>query len=181
MFAEGEETYVNVPVTSCELEGEFWPNVLGGVATIVTKLLNQAQPDAAFFGEKDYQQLLVVRRLVRDLNIPTEVIGVPTMRERDGLALSSRNADLKPDQRRVAVRLNAVLHETIRELRAGEVSIAEAEKEATRHLIAAGFIVDYVAIRDAETLEPISDLSKPARILAAAYVRKIRLTDNMAV
>lgn len=157
------------------------PHFFGGVATVVTKLLLQCNPDAAIFGEKDYQQLLVIKRLTRDLNIPVEIVGAATVREHDGLAMSSRNAYLSADQRRVAARLNFVLHETIKALRAG-AAIPSAEAEATSHLLAAGFAsVDYVSVRDAETLAPIADLTQPARILAAAWLGKTRLIDNMAI
>jgi pantoate--beta-alanine ligase len=181
MYPHGFATNVIVSDVSTPLEGEYRPHFFGGVATVVTKLLLQALPDAAFFGEKDYQQLLVIRRMAKDLDIPVEIVGCATVREHDGLAMSSRNAYLSPDQRRVAARLNLVLHEAVKAVHAGE-PIAEAEAEAARHLAAAGFTsVDYVSIRDAETLAPIEDLSRPARILAAAWLGKTRLIDNMAV
>ncbi len=149
---------------------------------MVTKLLLQALPDTAFFGEKDYQQLLVIKQLVRDLDMPARIVGCPTVREHDGLAMSSRNAYLSAEERRIAARLNIILHDTLRELKQGEVTIAEAEAEASRHVAAAGFnMVDYVAVRDAATLEPITTLANPARILAAAWIGKTRLIDNMAV
>jgi pantoate--beta-alanine ligase len=180
MYPEGFTTNVLVPSLSTMLEGEFRPHFFGGVATVVAKLLLQGLPDHAFFGEKDYQQLLVIRRMVRDLDIPVAIHGCPTVREHDGLAMSSRNAYLTPDERRIAVRLNLILHDAIKEVHAGE-PIEEAEAEARRHLVASGFTsVDYVAIRDAETLAPVSDLAH-ARILAAAWLGKTRLIDNMAV
>lgn len=181
MYPEGFATNVIVANVSTPLEGEFRPHFFGGVATVVTKLLLQALPDAALFGEKDYQQLLVIKRLARDLDIPVDIVGCPTVREHDGLAMSSRNAYLSEEERRVAARLNVVLHEAIKDIRDG-ASIAEAEAEAARHLTAAGFTsVDYVAVRDADTLGPINDLTKSARILAAAWLGKTRLIDNMAV
>ena len=181
MYPEGFATNVIVSSVSTPLEGEFRPHFFGGVATVVTKLLLQCLPDAAFFGEKDYQQLLVIKQLAHDLDVPVEIVGCPTVREHDGLALSSRNAYLKPDERRIAARLNVVLHEAIKEVRDG-ASIAEVEFEARRHLEAAGFSsVDYVAVRDAETLQPVEDRSRPARILAAAWLGKTRLIDNMAM
>jgi pantoate--beta-alanine ligase len=181
MYPEGFATSVIVTVVSTPLEGEFRPHFFGGVATVVAKLLLQCLPDAAFFGEKDYQQLLVIKRLARDLDIPAEIVGCPTVREGDGLAMSSRNAYLSADERRIAARLNVIMHDAIKSVRDG-AGIAEAEAEAKRHLGAAGFSgVDYVAIRDAETLAPISDLSQTARILAAAWLGKTRLIDNMAV
>jgi pantoate--beta-alanine ligase len=181
MYPAGFATSVIVTSVSTPLEGEFRPHFFGGVATVVTKLLLQCLPDAAFFGEKDYQQLLVIRRLARDLDIPVEIVGCPTMREHDGLAMSSRNAYLSAEERRVAARLNIVLRNAARAVRAGG-AIARAEAEAAKDLAAAGFSsVDYVAIRDAETLAPVSDLASPARILAAAWLGKTRLIDNMAV
>lgn len=181
MYPEGFATNVIVGDVSTPLEGEFRPHFFGGVATVVTKLLLQALPDAAFFGEKDYQQLQVIKRMTRDLDIPVAIEGCATIREADGLAMSSRNAYLTADERRIAPRLNHIMHDAIKAARGG-APIAEVEAEASRHLTAAGFAsVDYIAIRDAETLAPISDLARPARILAAAWLGKTRLIDNMAV
>ena len=181
MYPEGFSTSVLVTNVSTPLEGEFRPHFFGGVATVVTKLLLQCLPDAALFGEKDYQQLQVIKRMTRDLNIPVEIVGCATVREADGLAMSSRNAYLSADERRIAARLNAIMHDAIKAVHAG-VAIDEAEAEAARHVLAAGFAsVDYIAIRDAETLERIGDLARPARILAAAWLGKTRLIDNMAV
>jgi pantoate--beta-alanine ligase len=181
MYPEGFATNVIVSDVSTPLEGEFRPHFFGGVATVVTKLLLQALPDAAFFGEKDYQQLQVIKRMTRDLDIPVEIVGCATVREPDGLAMSSRNAYLTADERRIAARLNRIMHDAIKAVRSGE-AIAAAETEAVRHLVAAGFSsVDYVAIRDAESLQTIADLRRPARILAAAWLGKTRLIDNMEV
>jgi pantoate--beta-alanine ligase len=181
MYPEGFATSVVVTDVSTTLEGEMRPHFFGGVATVVTKLLLQCLPDRAFFGEKDYQQLLVIRRLARDLDMPIEIVGCATVREHDGLAMSSRNAYLSPDERRVAGRLNLILHDAIKAAHHG-AALTEAEAEAARHLIAAGFTsIDYVAIRDAGTLRRIDTLSRPARILAAAWLGKTRLIDNMAV
>ncbi len=181
MYPEGFSTSVIVSTVSTPLEGEFRPHFFGGVATVVTKLLLQALPDAAFFGEKDYQQLQVIKRMARDLDIPVAIEGCATVRESDGLAMSSRNAYLSADERRIAARLNHIMHDAIKAVRAGE-PVAAAEAEAARHIIAAGFTsVDYLAIRDAETLAPISDLARPARVLAAAWLGKTRLIDNMAL
>src|SRR5262245_58693097 len=119
MYPEGFATSVLVNTVSTPLEGEFRPHFFGGVATVVTKLLLQCLPDAAFFGEKDYQQLLVIKRLARDLDIPVEIVGCPTVREHDGLAMSSRNAYLSADERRIAARLNVVLHDAIKAVRGG--------------------------------------------------------------
>jgi pantoate--beta-alanine ligase len=181
MYPEGFATNVIVTDVSTPLEGEFRPHFFGGVATVVTKLLLQALPDAAFFGEKDYQQLQVIKRMARDLDIPVAIEGCATVREHDGLAMSSRNAYLRADERRVAARLNHIMHDAIKAARNGD-AIAAVEAEAGRHLVAAGFTsIDYVTIRDAETLHPIADLARPARILAAVWVGKTRLIDNMAV
>jgi pantoate--beta-alanine ligase len=181
MYPEGFATNVIVSDVSTPLEGEFRPHFFGGVATVVAKLLLQSLPDAAFFGEKDYQQLQVIKRMTRDLDIPVEIIGCATVREHDGLAMSSRNAYLSADERRIAARLNHIMHDAIKAARNGD-AIASVEDDAKRHLVAAGFTgVDYLAIRDAETLAPIADLARPARILAAAWLGKTRLIDNMAV
>jgi pantoate--beta-alanine ligase len=180
MYPEGFATSVIVADVSVPLEGDFRPHFFGGVATVVTKLLLQCLPDAALFGEKDYQQLLVIKKLARDLDIPVEIVGCPTVREHDGLAMSSRNAYLNESERRIAGRLNLILHDAIKAARNG-TPIQEAEAEASRHLTAAGFTcVDYVAIRNADTLAPVTDVSN-ARILAAAWLGKTRLIDNMAV
>lgn len=181
VYPDGFSTNVIVTSVATMLEGEFRPHFFGGVATVVAKLLLQCLPDHAFFGEKDYQQLQVIKRLTKDLDIPVAIHGCHTVREHDGLAMSSRNAYLSADERRVATRLNHILHDTIKAVHAGE-PIAEAEAEASRHLVAAGFTgVDYVAIRDAESLAEIGDLSAPARILAAVWLGKTRLIDNLAV
>jgi pantoate--beta-alanine ligase len=181
IYPDGFATSISVGGPSAGLETDFRPHFFAGVATVVAKLLIAAMPDVAVFGEKDYQQLLVIRRLVRDLALPVEIVGAATLRETDGLALSSRNAYLDPAERKIAARLNiilkdAVLHvQTTGDLRAAEASAIEA-------LWKAGFShVDYVAIRDAQTLDHITALEYPARILAAAKVGKTRLIDNMAI
>ena len=180
MYPDGFATSVIVADVSVPLEGDFRPHFFGGVATVVTKLLLQCLPDVALFGEKDYQQLLVIKKLARDLDIPVEILGCPTVREHDGLAMSSRNAYLSEDERRIAGRLNLILHDAIKAVRHG-APVADVEAEAARHLAAAGFtVVDYVAIRQADTLAPVSDVAN-ARILAAAWLGKTRLIDNMAV
>ncbi|HVY86030.1 MAG TPA: pantoate--beta-alanine ligase [Caulobacterales bacterium] len=181
MYPEGFSSRVIVSRVATPLEGEMRPHFFAGVATVVTKLFLQCLPDAAFFGEKDYQQLQVVKRLVRDLDIPVEVVGCPTVRETDGLAMSSRNAYLSPHERAVAAKLNVVLKDCIEALKHG-VEIAAVERAGSLQLHEAGFeCIDYVAVRDAETLEPIETLERPARILAAAWLGKTRLIDNMAV
>ena len=182
MYPDGFATSVQVGGPSQGLETDFRPHFFGGVAVVVAKLLNQVQADVAVFGEKDYQQLMVVRRMARDLDIPTEIVGAPTVRDARGLALSSRNAYLSADELAVARRLNVILREAADRAAAGEV-LATVEAGAAKALIDAGFAkVDYVAIRHAESLAPFSSaVYAPARILAAAWLGKTRLIDNMAV
>jgi pantoate--beta-alanine ligase len=180
IYPQGYATTIIVDGPSAGLESDFRPHFFSGVATVVAKLLIAASPDFAIFGEKDYQQLQVVRRMVRDLGLPVEIVGAPTLREPDGLALSSRNGYLSPDERRVAGRLNVVLKDAIVRARQGDLRGAEAW--AIRTLRESGFdSVDYAAIRDAQTLAPATSLERPARILAAARVGKTRLIDNMEV
>lgn len=180
IYPDGFATTITVGGPSAGLETDFRPHFFGGVATVVAKLLLAALPDVAMFGEKDYQQLLVVRRLVRDLALPVTIIGVPTLREADGLAMSSRNAYLSAEERRIAASLNVILKETIAKARNGDLRAAEAA--AIEALWKAGFgHVDYVAIRDAESLDHITALERPARILAAVKVGNTRLIDNMAI
>jgi pantoate--beta-alanine ligase len=181
MYPKGFATRIAVEGPAAGLESDFRPHFFGGVATIVTKLLVQCAPDIAMFGEKDYQQLLVVRRLVKDLDLATTIVGVPTLRDADGLALSSRNAYLNAEQRQVAAHLNRVLSRVAQAAKSG-VPIPQAEAEGGAALLEAGFDrVDYVAIRDAETLAPLRALSGPARVLAAARVGGVRLIDNRLV
>jgi pantoate--beta-alanine ligase len=180
MYPPGFATSVSVAEVSAPLEGEMRPHFFAGVTTVVSKLLLQSLPDAAFFGEKDYQQFLVIKRMTRDLDIPVEIKACATVREHDGLAMSSRNLYLNPDQRRVAGRLNLILHDAIKAFHAG-APIDAVEAEAARHLKAAGFTkVDYIVIRNGETLAPIKARGEPARILAAAWISTTRLIDNMA-
>jgi pantoate--beta-alanine ligase len=180
MYPQGFATTISVGGPSAGLETDFRPHFFAGVATVVAKLLLAALPDIAVFGEKDYQQLQVVRQLARDLVLPTRIIGAATLRETDGLAMSSRNAYLSPDERKIAARLNAILRDAARQAERGDLRAAEAAAESA--LKAAGFdSVDYVAIRDAESLSVIDALERPARILAAAKIGKTRLIDNMAV
>ena len=180
MYPEGFATTITVSGPSAGLETDFRPHFFAGVATVVAKLLLAALPDVAVFGEKDYQQLQVVKRLVKDLTLPTQIIGATTLREVDGLAMSSRNAYLSPEDRAVATRLNVILKDAIVQARGGDLRAAESAASAA--LLAAGFnSVDYVAIRDAESLAEIAKLDRPARILAAARIGRTRLIDNMAV
>jgi pantoate--beta-alanine ligase len=184
MYAPGFATTIAVAGVSEPLDGQTRPSHFSGVATVVAKLLIQARPDVAVFGEKDYQQLQVIKRLAWDLDLPTEIIGAPTVRAEDGLALSSRNAYLTPAEREIAASLNVVLLNLARALASG-APVAPAEAEAVEALLAAGFdSVDYVEARDAEDLArlgpgPITEA--PARVLAAARLGKARLIDNRAV
>lgn len=182
MYPPGFATSVQVDGPSRGLETDFRPHFFAGVAVVVAKLLNQVQADVAVFGEKDYQQLMVVRRMARDLDIPTEIVGAPTVRDEHGLALSSRNAYLSADELTTARRLNVILCEAADRAAAGE-PVAAVEAAAADALIEAGFDkADYMAVRRAEDLSPFSGaVDAPARILAAAWLGKTRLIDNMAV
>jgi pantoate--beta-alanine ligase len=181
MYPAGFATRIEVGGPAAGLETDFRPHFFSGVATVVAKLLLAGLPDRAFFGEKDYQQLLVVKRLVRDLNIPTEIVGCPTVREPDGLALSSRNAYLSAEERAVAPELHATLEATARRLSAGP-AVDMALSEARAALAGVGFSVDYLELRNAETLAPVRDAgTEPLRLLAAARLGRTRLIDNIAV
>ncbi len=163
------------------LEDRFRPTHFSGVATVVAKLLNQCRPDVAIFGEKDFQQLRVIAQIARDLDFEAEIVGAPTVREEDGLALSSRNVYLSPEERKAAPALHAALVNCAAELRAG-VSIAKAVGAAQKNAEAAGFVVDYIEARDAESLAPVASIGAgPVRLLAAARLGKTRLIDNIAV
>lgn len=180
MYAPGFSTTVTVGGVSEPLDGAARPGHFAGVATVVSKLLIQAAPDVAVFGEKDYQQLQVIRRLVRDLDLPVEIIGAPTARAADGLALSSRNAYLSDAERAIAPRLHQALSEAARRLHEGE-SVERVEATGRAALERAGFSpIDYFEVRDAETLARVEDGAPGAkRILAAAFLGKTRLIDNL--
>ena len=172
-----------VPEGAAEgLEGEFRPHHFGGVATVCCKLFAQVTPDIAIFGEKDFQQLTVLRQMVRDLNLPLKIIGAPTMREKDGLALSSRNAYLSVDERKVAPGLYKIVTELADKVGDG-ADIASSASNARIRLRAAGFTkVDYLEVRDAGTLGAVTAMnSGKLRVLAAAWLGKTRLIDNVAV
>ncbi len=180
MYPEGFATTVSVSGVSDDLDGAARPGHFEGVATVVAKLLGQVRPDVAVFGEKDYQQLCVIRRLAADLDLAVEIVGVPTQRDADGLALSSRNAYLSDEDRLAARALPRALGEAARAIMAGE-SVAETLAKARDRLVAAGFDpVDYLELRDAQTLAPMTTLDRPARILAAARIGRTRLIDNLA-
>ncbi len=182
MYPDGFATGI-VPhgAASTGLEDKSRPHFFGGVATVVTKLLTQCMPDAAIFGQKDYQQLQVVRQLTRDLNLPVKIVGVPIVREKDGLAMSSRNVYLSPKERAAAPTLHQVLKDCARKIRKdGPVSDVLAEGRET--IKRAGFALDYLEARHAETLQPAaSRKAGPLRLLVAAKIGKTRLIDNVAV
>jgi pantoate--beta-alanine ligase len=182
MYPEGASTWVEVEGLSHGLCAERRPHHFRGVATIVTALLNQAQADVAIFGEKDYQQLQIVKRLARDLAIPTVIEGAATVREPDGLAMSSRNLHLAPEHRAIAAKLYRVLTDTAAGLADGRLA-APLLEVAVERLLDAGFkSVDYVELRDAESLAPLATVAgRPARLLAAAHLGRVRLIDNVAV
>jgi pantoate--beta-alanine ligase len=181
MYPEGFATRI-VPAGAAEgLESEFRPHFFGGVATVCCKLFTQVGPDIAVFGEKDYQQLAVVRQMVRDLDLPLQIVGLETVREPDGLALSSRNAYLTAEERRQAPLMHRVITDVARAAaQGGDLAAALAVGKAA--LAAAGFKVDYLEVRDAETLRPVAgDAGRPLRVLVAAWLGKTRLIDNVAV
>ena len=181
IYPQGFDTTICVGGPSAGLESDTRPHFFTGVATVVTKLLLAGLPDFATFGEKDYQQLLVVKKLVRDLNILTAIIACPTIREPDGLALSSRNAYLSPDERAAAPRLFETLNSIATQVGAGK-TIDDVLVQASRDLERAGFAIDYLIVRNAQTLEPVSDPApEPLRALAAARLGSTRLIDNVAV
>ncbi len=181
MYPPGFATSI-VPKGPAEgLESDHRPSFFIGVATVCTKLFNQVAPDLAVFGEKDYQQLCVIRQVVGDLDLPLEIVGHPTVREADGVAMSSRNAYMDPEQRAIAPAIYRVLEETAAAVARG-TSIEEATSRGREELTAAGFKVDYLAVRDAETLAPADRGSgRPLRVLAAAWLGQTRLIDNVAV
>jgi pantoate--beta-alanine ligase len=163
------------------LEDRFRPHFFGGVATVVGKLFTQCRPDFAIFGEKDFQQLRVVTRMARDLDLGVKVIGSRTVRERDGLAMSSRNVYLTPEQRLAAPVLHRAMKESAKRLRAGD-DASTAMAGGAELITAAGFVLDYFEARHADTLAPIASLKDgPMRILVAAKLGNTRLIDNMGV
>ncbi len=181
MYPAGFATTVSVGGASEGLCGAFRPGHFDGVATVVTKLLLQTGANAAFFGEKDFQQLLVVRRLVRDLDIPVEIVACPIVREADGLALSSRNRLLSADERRKAPKLAEVLHAAAERLSAG-MPPAETLARAKAEILEAGYRdVEYLELRSEADLAPLSAMDRPARLLVAAWLGQTRLIDNVAL
>ena len=186
MYPSGYATNVSVSGVSEGLCGADRPGHFDGVATVVCKLFNQVRPDLAFFGEKDWQQLAVIRRMARDLDLvrphADRIIGVATVREPDGLAMSSRNAYLSADERARAASLPAAMHAAIAAIEAG-ADVPASLSELERTLLAAGFSsVDYAELRDADSLAPLAELSvAPARLLVAARIGRARLIDNLPV
>lgn len=181
MYPPGASTTVTVSGVSEPMDGQARPGHFAGVATIVTKLLNQAAPDVAVFGEKDFQQLAVIRRLVADLDLPIRIVGAPIIRADDGLALSSRNAYLSATERPVAARLNQVLSDALTRLRAGE-TVEAVERDAVATLETAGFgPIDYVEARHPADLSRLGPgpATGPIRVLAAARLGRTRLIDNV--
>ncbi len=172
IYPAGFSTVVSVKGVSAPLEGEHRPHFFDGVATVLAKMFLHAMPDIALFGEKDYQQLLVIKKLVRDLDYPIEIVGVPTVRDENGLALSSRNTYLSADEYRIAIRMNAILRD-----------LADRDDPwGAQALLDAGFDrVDYCTVRDADTLLFPDSGTKARRALAAAWIGSTRLIDNLPV
>lgn len=175
LYPQGFVSRIEMKGPALGLESDFRPHFFSGVATVVMKLFNQVRPDVAVFGEKDFQQLAVIRAMVRDFDMPLEIMAAPTVREPDGLALSSRNAYLSAAERAVAPQLFAQLHAVVAQ-GGSDDAIARAETA----LMTAGFgRTDYIALRDAETLGPVTEATRARRLLAAAWLGKTRLIDNI--
>ncbi len=180
MYPQGFATRIEPQGAALGLETDFRPHFFGGVATVVAKLFNQVTPDIALFGEKDYQQLAVIRQMVRDLDMNLEIGGVPTVREEDGLALSSRNAYLSAAERQIAPELHRSIAAVSAAVSKGSAPATSADA-AVRALLDAGFAkVDYVEVRDATTLGAYAK-GRPGRVLAAAWLGRTRLIDNVAI
>jgi pantoate--beta-alanine ligase len=183
IYPEGMDahTKVHVPALSDTLCGASRPGHFTGVATVVAKLLQIVQPDVALFGEKDFQQLSIIRRMVSDLCMPIEIVGVHTTRADDGLALSSRNGYLNAEERQRAPLIHDLLQECREAIAGGFDNFTELEQHAVDTLRAAGFRPDYFAVRDAATLGPVTLLTEQLVILAAAYLGRTRLIDNVTL
>jgi pantoate--beta-alanine ligase len=181
MYPNGPEISVRAGPLGAQLDGAARPGHFDGVATVVARLFDQVRPDVALFGEKDYQQLLVIRAMVAARALPVEIVGIPTQRDADGLALSSRNLYLTEEERRAARALPRALGEAAAAIQGG-AEVAEALAAARDKLAKAGFEpIDYVELRDAETLAPMAALARPGRLLAAARIGQTRLIDNLPV
>jgi pantoate--beta-alanine ligase len=183
IYPNGAEraTRVEVPGVSRILEGEFRPGHMEGVSTVVAKLFHIVEPDVAVFGEKDFQQLTVIRRMVADLCMPVEIIGAPTVRDRDGLAMSSRNQYLSADERALAPRIYEALQAAAQRVRAGDVDFASIERAGFQALEGAGFRPNYFSVRNAADLSPATASARELVILTAARIGKARLIDNVQV
>ena len=177
----GEQTFVEVPGLSTLLEGASRPGHFRGVSTIVSKLFNLVQPDVACFGEKDYQQLALIRKMVADMGFDIDIVGVPTVRAKDGLALSSRNGYLTADERKLAPLLSRVMNQVAEQLARGERHVEELIAQAEARLAEQGLQADGLAIVDADTLLPLTVDSRRGVILMAAWLGKARLIDNQQV
>ena len=181
MYPDGAAITVRAGALGAELDGAARPGHFDGVATVVARLFEQIEPDVALFGEKDYQQLLVIRHMASELGLPVEIVGITTQRDADGLALSSRNLYLDGDERRTARALPRALGEAAAAIADG-APVTESLARAREALVRAGFDpVDYVELRDAETLARVERAERPARLLAAAWLGTTRLIDNLAV
>jgi pantoate--beta-alanine ligase len=182
MYPDGPEISVRAGAASEGLDGDSRPGHFDGVATVVSRLFEAVEPDVALFGEKDYQQLLVIRQMVEAEGLGVRIVAVPTQRDADGLALSSRNLYLTEEERRAARALPRALGEAAQAIAEGRASAADAIAKAKEALGRAGFApVDYVELRDAETLAPVDTAERPARLLAAAWLGTTRLIDNLPV
>jgi len=183
IYPNGSEraTRVEVPGVSRILEGEFRPGHMEGVSTVVAKLFHIVEPDVAVFGEKDFQQLTVIRRMVADLCMPVKIIGAPTVRDRDGLAMSSRNQNLSTEERALAPSIYRALEAAAQRLRAGDVDFASIERAGFQALEHAGFRPDYFSVRNASDLSPATPAARELVILTAARIGKARLIDNVQV
>ena len=181
MYHKSHATIVSPTGVAEPLEGQIRPHFFGGVATIILKLFNQIQPDIAIFGEKDYQQLLVINQLMRDLDLPVQIIAGQTFRENDGLAMSSRNSRLSESERKIAANIYRLLQITGEKLQSG-VAVSKAIQNAIDELARFGINkIDYFSLRDPITLEPLTKFKKDARLLVAVHVGATRLIDNIAV
>ena len=180
MYPRPQRAFVEVTGVTDHLCGRFRPGHFRGVATVVLKLLNIVQPDRAYFGEKDAQQLTVIRRLAADLNVPATIVEVPTVREADGLALSSRNRHLSPEERRIAPALSRALETARGLIAAGETRASAVKLEALRAVNEQpGIRVEYLEIVDPEDMQPVEDISGPVRVAGAIWIGKTRLIDNV--
>jgi pantoate--beta-alanine ligase len=179
MYPAGYETFIELTNVTQGLCGDRRPGHFRGVATVVAKLFNIVRPHVALFGEKDFQQLAVIRHMVSDLNMGIEIVGLPTIRESDGLAMSSRNKYLNDDERQRALSLSRALQAAVADFQAGETNAAALRARAYAELSGHVDRLEYLELRDAESLQTIAEVVGPAAILVAAYVGKTRLIDNM--